>query len=100
MLYRAAFRKISFIIWGNFLAVTYSPNVLLMEERKNSHLVALRLSNPPEETIKLPNPANPSKPGIVFPYSKQRHLSRETAKEDKNKCDYLTRAITENLQQE
>ena len=35
----------------------------------------------------LRNPANPSKPGIVFRYS-------EPAKENKNKCDYLTRAIT------
>ena len=37
---------------------------------------------------------NPSKPRIVFPYSKQRFLSLEPAKEEnKNKCDYLTRAI-------
>jgi hypothetical protein len=43
----------------------------------NNHLVALKLSSPQEETIKLPNPADPSKPGIVFPYSKQRHLNLE-----------------------
>jgi hypothetical protein len=42
----------------------------------------------------LPNRANPSKPGIVFPYSKQRHLSLEPAKENINKRDCLTRAIT------
>ena len=60
----------------------------------NISLVALRLPNPQEEIIKLPNPANPSKPGIVFPYSKQRHLSLEPAKENKNKRDCLTRAIT------
>ena len=60
----------------------------------NNHLVALRLSSPQEEIIKLRNPANPSKPGIVFRYSEQRHLSLERAKENKNKCDYLTRAIT------
>jgi hypothetical protein len=42
----------------------------------------------------LPNRANPSKPGIVFPYSKQRHLSLEPAKENKNKRDYLRRAFT------
>jgi hypothetical protein len=58
-----------------------------------SHLVALRLS-PQEETIKLPNPADPSKPKIAFPYSKQTHLNLESAKENKNKWDYLRRAIT------
>ena len=61
----------------------------------NNHLIALRLSSPQEEIIKLRNPANPSKPGIVFRYSEQRHLSLvELAKENKSKCDYLTRAIT------
>jgi hypothetical protein len=60
----------------------------------NNHLVALRLSSPHEEIIKLPNPVYPSKPGIAFQYSKQRHLSLKPAKEkNKNKCDYLTRAV-------
>lgn len=60
----------------------------------NNHLFALKLPSPPEEIIKLRNPVNPSKPRIVFPYSKQRFLSLEPAKEEnKNKCDYLTRAI-------
>jgi hypothetical protein len=37
---------------------------------------------------------NPSKPRIVFSYSKQRFLSLEPAKEEiKNKSDYLRRAI-------
>jgi hypothetical protein len=61
---------------------------------KNNHLVALRLSSPPEKIIKLRNPAEPSKPGIVFPYSEQRHLRLECAKENKDKYDYLRRAIT------
>jgi hypothetical protein len=60
----------------------------------NNHLIALRLSNPQEEIIKLRNPANPSKPAIVFRYSEQRHIGLESAKENKNKCDYLTKAIT------
>jgi len=60
----------------------------------NNHLFALRLSSTHEEIIKLRNPANTSKPGIVFRYSEQRHISVEPAKENKNKCDYLTRAIT------
>jgi hypothetical protein len=60
----------------------------------NNHLLALKLSSPPEEIIKLRNPVNPSNPRIVFPYSKQRFLSLEPAKEEnKNKCDYLRRAI-------
>ncbi|MGA9149254.1 MAG: hypothetical protein WBZ36_01645 [Candidatus Nitrosopolaris sp.] len=60
----------------------------------NNHLFALKLPNPPEEIIKLRNPLNPSKPRIVFMYSKQRFLSLEPAKrENKNKCDYMTRAI-------
>ena len=33
MLYRVAFRKISFTILGNFLAVTCSPNILLIDEK-------------------------------------------------------------------
>ncbi|MFY9873471.1 MAG: hypothetical protein WAK17_27505 [Candidatus Nitrosopolaris sp.] len=60
----------------------------------NNHLVALRLSNPQKETIKLPNPADPSKPKIVFPYSEQTHLNLDPAKENENKWDYLRRAIT------
>ncbi|MGB8938299.1 MAG: hypothetical protein WCC17_24670 [Candidatus Nitrosopolaris sp.] len=60
----------------------------------NNHLVALSLSNPKEDTIKLPNPADPSKPKIAFPYSEQTHLNLEPAKENKNKRDYLRRAIT------
>ena len=59
----------------------------------NNHLIALRLSSPQEEIIKLRNPTNPSKPGIVFRYSEQRHLSLEPAKENNSKRDYLTRAI-------
>ena len=59
----------------------------------NNHLVALRLSGSQEEIIKLSNPVNP-KPGIIFQYSEQRHISLEPAKENKNKCDYLARAIT------
>lgn len=55
----------------------------------NNHLVALRLPSPREEIIKLRNPGNLSKPGIVFRYSERL----EPAKENKNKCDYLTRAI-------
>jgi hypothetical protein len=59
----------------------------------NNHLIALKLY-PHEEIIKLPNPVNPSKPAIAFPYSQQRHLSIKPAKEqNKNKCDYLTRTI-------
>jgi hypothetical protein len=60
----------------------------------NNHLVALRLSSPHEETIKLPNPADSSKPEIVFRYSEQRHLSLDFAKENKNKSGCLRRAIT------
>jgi hypothetical protein len=60
----------------------------------NSHLVALRLSNPQKETIELPNPVDPSKPKIVFPYSQQTHLNLEPAKENKNKGQYFRRAIT------
>jgi hypothetical protein len=59
----------------------------------NSHLVALRLSSPQEEIIKLSNPTAPSKPGIVFRYSEQRHFTLERATENKNNCDYVTRAI-------
>ena len=59
-----------------------------------SHLVALRLSNPQKETIELPNPVDPSKPKIVFPFSDQTHLNLEQAKENKNKRDYLRKAIT------
>jgi len=33
MLYKVAFRKISFTILGNFLAVTCSPNILLIDEK-------------------------------------------------------------------
>jgi hypothetical protein len=33
MLYRVAFRKISFTMLGNFLAVTCSPNILLIDEK-------------------------------------------------------------------
>jgi hypothetical protein len=73
--------------------------ILLLEKiyswtGNNNHLVSFRLSSPPEEIITLRNPADPSKPGIVFPYSEQRHLSLERAKENKDKYDYLTRAIT------
>ena len=60
----------------------------------NNHLVALRLPSPREEIIKLYNPADPSKPKIAIPYSKQRHLNLEPAKENKNKRDYLRRAFT------
>jgi hypothetical protein len=60
----------------------------------NTHLVALRLPSPQEETIKLPNPTDPSKPKIAFPYSEQTHLNLEPAKENKNKRDYLRRTIT------
>ena len=60
----------------------------------NNHLMALRLSNPQEETIKLLNPANPTKPAIVFRGSEQRHIRLEPPKENKNKWDYLTKAIT------
>ena len=60
----------------------------------NNHLFALRLSSTHEETIKLRNPANTSKPGIASRYSEQRHISVEPAKENKNKCYYLMRAIT------
>ena len=56
----------------------------------NSHLVALRLLNPQKETIKLPNPVDPSKPKIAFPYSDQTHFDVEPAKER----EYLRRAIT------
>ena len=60
----------------------------------NNYLLALKLPSPPEEIIKLRNPMNHSKPRIVFPYSKQRFLSLERAKEEnKNKSDYLRRAI-------
>jgi len=58
----------------------------------NNHLVAVRLSIPPEETIKFRNP-DLSKPPIAFSYSKERHLSLE-AIESKKKSDYLRRAIT------
>jgi hypothetical protein len=58
----------------------------------NNHLVALRLSRHPEETIKFQNP-DLSKPPIAFTYSKERHLSLE-AIEGKKKCDYLRKAIT------
>jgi hypothetical protein len=58
----------------------------------NNHLVAVRLSIPPEETIKFRNP-DLSKPPIAFPYSKERRFSLE-AIESKKKCDYLRRAIT------
>ncbi len=62
----------------------------------NTDLVALRLSRPQEQTIKLPNPTDPSKPKIVFPYSEQAHLDLEPGKENKNKNkrEYLRRAIT------
>jgi hypothetical protein len=60
---------------------------------KNNHLVALMLS-PQEEIIKLPNPADPSKPKIAFPYSKQIHVNLQPTKENKYKWDYLRRAIT------
>ena len=60
---------------------------------KNNHLVALKLSSPPEEIIKLRNPANSAKPGIVFRYSEQRHLTLEPTKENNNKDNYLIRAI-------
>jgi hypothetical protein len=66
----------------------------------NSHLIALRLSNPQKKTIELPNPVDPSKAKIVFPYSEQTHLylesakEREYPKENKNKREYLRRAIT------
>jgi len=71
--------------------------ILLLEKivsrsGNSSHLLAVRLSSPQEETIKLPNPVGHSKPPIVFTYSKERHLSLEPSKEFKN--DYLTRAIT------
>jgi hypothetical protein len=56
----------------------------------NSHLVALRLSHPQKETIELPNPVDPSKPKIVFPYSQQTHLNLEPAKER----EYFRRAFT------
>jgi hypothetical protein len=59
----------------------------------NTHLVALRLSSP-QEGIELPNPADPSKPKIAFPYSEQTHLNIERTKENKNKRDYLKRTIT------
>jgi hypothetical protein len=49
--------------------------------------------NHQEESIKLPNPAYLLKPGIVFAYSKLRHLGPECAEENKDKCDYLRRAI-------
>jgi len=71
--------------------------ILLLEKivsrsGNSSHLLAVRLSSPQEETIKLPNPVGHSKPPIVFTYSKERHLSLEPSKEFKN--DYLTRAIS------
>jgi hypothetical protein len=42
----------------------------------NNHLIALRLSSPQEEIVKLPNPANPSKPAIVFRCSEETYWSR------------------------
>jgi hypothetical protein len=59
----------------------------------NNHLIALKLSSPPEEFIRLRNPANPAKPRIVFIYSEQRHLTLEPDKEGKTKSNYLIRAI-------
>jgi len=59
----------------------------------NNHLVALKLSSPPEEIIRLRNPANPAKPRIVFIYSEERHLTLEPDKEGKTKSNYLIRAI-------
>jgi hypothetical protein len=56
--------------------------------------MALRLSNPQEETIKLLNPANPTKPAIVFRGSEQRHIRLEPPKKKPHKWDYLTKAIT------
>jgi len=56
----------------------------------NTHLTALRLSSPPEKIIELRNPADPSKPGIVLPYSEQRHIRLERIKENKGKYDYFT----------
>jgi len=57
----------------------------------NHHLIALRLPRPQEEIIKLPNPADPSKPKIAFPYLQQAHLNLKP--ENKNKCDYFMRVI-------
>jgi hypothetical protein len=62
---------------------------------KNSHLVAVKLPSPPEESIKLHNPANPANPGIVFQYSKQRHIKLQLNNENKNKANYLIRAINQ-----
>jgi len=59
----------------------------------NNHLVALKLSSPPEEIIRLRNPTNPAKPRIVFIYSEERHLTLEPDKEGKTKSNYLIRAI-------
>jgi hypothetical protein len=60
---------------------------------QNNILVALKLSSPPEEIIKLRNIAHPEKPGIIFIYSKERHLILEPNKETKTKSNYLIRAI-------
>jgi hypothetical protein len=62
---------------------------------KNSHLVAVKLPSPLEESIKLRNPTNPANPGIVFQYSKQRHIKLKLSNENKHKANYLIRAINQ-----
>jgi hypothetical protein len=62
---------------------------------KNSHLVAIKLPSTREEIIKLQNPANPANPGIIFQYSKQRHVKLQLTIENKNRANYLIRAINQ-----
>lgn len=62
--------------------------------RNNNYLKAAMLPSPPEESIKLSNSASPASPFIVFQYSKQRQITLHLANENKNKDNYLIRAIT------
>src|SRR2546422_5945656 len=61
---------------------------------KTSHLEAVKLPSPPDESIKFRNPKPPS-PGIVLRYSKQRHVKLQLTNENKNRANYLIRAINQ-----
>jgi len=62
---------------------------------KKSQLVAVKFPGPPDESIRFRNPTNPAYPGIVFRYSKQRHLKLQLTNENKNKANYLIKAINQ-----
>jgi len=73
------------------------------QTNRYNYLVALPLSNPPEEILQLPNPEKPHLP-LAFCYSKEVHAELDLDRKDQGKNDvsrnhWASEAITQGLTQ-